>query len=248
MDRVQRARIVAGIAFAASIGFAIAREWGASLATLVMALAPLLLVTDRDVPATITGQGALASHRALAGLVRELRLTGRGVVTSSDALGSRLFLPARDGDDDIPDAAPDVVTIHRQGPHAIGLSLPHPGAGLEAHWRDAHGLPEGQGLEEAADHIRNALLTLQLGRDVSIARATDRVRVSYTPVAYALVCREAREQDWHTHLGCPACGLVAALLARATRTPVRLGAQAGAGDRVELDLELVKPAMVLANA
>ena len=208
-----------------------------------MGAAVLLLVTDRDVPARLADRGAQGMQGALAGLVRELNLEGAGVLVPGHTADepSRLFVSASPEQGDVPDAKAGAVTVHRQGPTAIGLTLPPPGAGLEAEWRDTHGLPQGRGMEEAALHLRTAFPALGLGRQLSFARAGGRVRVAYTPDAFADACKDAREHDapWHEQGGCPACSFAAILLARAMRANVRLRATGGTDGRVELDLEVL---------
>lgn len=240
MEPTTRARIAGALAGAVGLALLVFQQWGAGLAALACAAVALVLVTERGVPPETPGAGARGALAAEAALVRSLRLEGRGFVFPGGEGASRLYVPAREATfEEVAGHDPDLV-MQRENVGAVGVLLPPPGAGLEAAWRDLHGLPTGAGAEEAAAHVRAALPQLGLGRDVSVARSDATLRVRYEPTSFAQECRDARERDapWHLQGGCPACSLAAILAARAHAAPVKILDAGTDGTRVHLDLEV----------
>lgn len=241
MDRVARARIAAGLAAAGGAALAWLGLWGAGAGLLAIGAMVALLVTEHDVPAGLADATAAGATASAARIARGLRLDGHGIVIPGKGESpSRLFIPARHARlDELPPLTADTI-FQREGPGALGVQLPPPGAALEARWRQEHGLPEGRGAEEAAAHIRAALPSLALGRGVFVGRGRDTVRVAYEPLELAEACRATRElhAPWHLQGGCPACSFVAILVARAHGSPVRILDAGADGPRAFLDLEV----------
>lgn len=239
---VFRAQIAAGVAGAAGLGLLASGQWGPGIGTLSVSLATLLLITERGLPDELPDASVHGIQEGLSALARDLHLGGNGIVVPPPSLegASHLFIPVGETPLEAIKTLDHTILIHRDASAPLGLTLPPPGAGLEALWRSKNGLPEGRGPEEAADHVRRSFSHLGLGRQVSMARAKNTLRVTYEPLAYADACRRSRTQDapWHLQGGCPACSFVAILVARAHAAPVRVAHAGDEGARVVLDLEV----------
>lgn len=239
MDRILRTRAAAGLCAAAAAVAVWGREWGAALALGTTAAAVLLLATARDVPPHVPDRVAAAAARSQAGLLRELRIQGRGLIFQPPEGPARLFVPA---DPDVaawPDNLPERRAVHVAT--FRGVELVPPGADLLTEWAGMAGPRVRRGSAEAGEDLARAFESLGLGRDVTLAWTERRLSVSYEPDAFVETCRLGREvlAPWDVQGACPACSFAALLVSAAVEKPIQFKSTAAEGVRVTLDLEVV---------
>lgn len=240
MRRVLRVRLFAGAALLAALVLASFARYAAGAIVGVAGLATLLLVPEEEIERGLADRSQDGAQRALAGLVKDLRLTGPGIVIPGEGPApSTLYIPTREaGATEVPKLV-EGVHIYREG-GAVGIAIPPPASGLEATIAREGALPRGLGLEEAAVSVKRALESMGLARDVAVSRSGSIVRITYSPLEFRETCRLARDElaPWHLQGGCPSCSLAAILVARSVGAPVRVHAAGEQGDTVFLDLEV----------
>jgi len=184
---------------------------------------PLLLSPVRFEPKNMLYSLALPS---LINLVRLLTDLGYGKQayyfppSYCEAGEVRLFIPAKKATAELPSKVGDTVFIKKPK----GILLAPPGIGLmtlceEEVGRDFSGL----NLNDTEKNLREALTKLEIVKNLELAENSDDISVTLTGLSIGRLCKEIQgSTQICLGIGCPICGTIACVLAKAVGKPITL--------------------------